>query len=69
MVSFTNILRAAFLSIFFRQKIQTQTASKEKLSITHFYNIKAKMLMKLLQRLTIGIACNANDKQQIPHQP
>jgi len=35
-VNFINILRAAFASIYFRQKLQTQTVSSDKLSKNSF---------------------------------
>jgi len=47
-VSFTNILQAAFLKIFFRQKLQSQTVRRENLRRT-LSNEKAafKRLVKL----------------------
>jgi hypothetical protein len=47
-VNFTDILRSAFLPIFFYQKIQTQTVSIEKLCKTLSYKKAAhKMVVKL----------------------
>jgi len=49
-VNFINILQAAFALLFFCQKIQSQTVSKEKLLKTLLYEkVALKMLMKLTQ--------------------
>jgi hypothetical protein len=48
-VNFTNILQAAFVLIFFCQKLQNQTVSREKLHKTLSYKKAAR---KLLVNLT-----------------
>jgi len=48
-VNFSNILRAAFAKIFFRQKLQIQTLSREKLLKTLLFE---KSVHKMLIELT-----------------
>jgi hypothetical protein len=49
-VNFINILQASFAPIFLRQKLQSQTVTREKLCKALLYEkVSSKMLMKLMK--------------------
>jgi hypothetical protein len=53
-VNFINILQAAFAPIFFCQKLQSQTVTREKLHNTLLYKkSRKKMLVKLKSGLNL----------------
>jgi len=57
LVNFINILRPAFVTILFRQKLQSQIVIREKLLTALLYkNGTHKMLMKLTQGLVWSVS-------------